>query len=87
MILFFNEKMLESLHENVVEGKSIDSCNKNDKLQVNIQSVQKKLQKRNKNATSTAGLDNVIRLAIGCRMILRRNISIVKGLVNGFLGQ
>ena len=82
MVKSFNEEMLINLHENVVEVKSIDLCYKNDKIQGNIKSV----QKMNNDVSLTAGLDNIIRLAIGCRIKLRRNVSIEKGLVNGSLG-
>lgn len=51
-----------------------------------LQKVKQKLAKYSENSTQTAGLENVITVKIGCKVMLRRNIDITLGLVNGAIG-
>ena len=44
------------------------------------------LQKLNKDCNNTAGLEAILKLAVGARVMLRRNIDVKAGLVNGALG-
>ena len=39
-----------------------------------------------KDYSMTAGLATTISLAVGCRVMVRRNVNIEKGLVNGAMG-
>ena len=45
-----------------------------------------KLEKLNKDSNLTAGLEAVLYLAVGARVMLRRNIDTTNGLVNGACG-
>ena len=47
------------------------------------QKVSKKLEKCSDDSTVTAGLENAIIIKIGCKIMLRRNIDVTLGLVNG----
>ena len=51
-----------------------------------LQKVKQKLAKYSEDSTQTAGLENVITVKIGCKVMLRRNIDITLGLVNGAIG-
>lgn len=46
----------------------------------------KQLQKLNHDCNNTAGLEAVLTLAVGARVMLRRNIAVKSGLVNGAIG-
>ena len=48
-----------------------------------MQKVKRKLMQYSKDSTQTAGLENVITLKIGCKVMLRRNIDVSLGFVNG----
>ena len=46
----------------------------------------KRLEKLNQDCNNTAGLEAVLKLAVGARVMLRRNIDVKAGLVNGAIG-
>jgi len=48
--------------------------------------AQKELEKLNNDSNLTAGLEAELTLAIGARVMLRRNIDTKQGLVNGAIG-
>lgn len=50
------------------------------------QKVTKKLSNFNDDSTLTAGLEKEISIKIGCKIMLRRNIDVSLGLVNGAIG-
>ena len=47
----------------------------------------KQLEKLNQDCNNTAGLEAVLKLAVGARVMLRRNIDMKNGLVNGAIGK
>ena len=82
----FNMEMLSSLtskiHElvctdEVDETISIRKCNKKESEQ---------LDKLNSDCNKTAGLEAKLSLAVGARVMLRRNLDTKSGLVNGAMG-
>ena len=81
-----NELMLESLETDKIELACVDvvdeSCStaKFDKKQ------EKKLEKLKDRPSKTAGLETVLSLAVAGRVMLRRNIDVTVGLVNGAIG-
>jgi len=50
------------------------------------QQAAKALEKLNKDCSNTAGLEAVLKVAIGARVMLRRNIDVKGGLANGAIG-
>ena len=80
--------MLENLQAKVVEISSTDSVDETTgthKWSENKKAVQA-LDKLNKDSNLTAGLEAVLRIAVGARVMLRRNVDTDQGLVNGALG-
>ena len=55
--------------------------------QQNFTKNKKKLEKLKDQPSKTAALETVLSLAVGCRVMLRRNIDVTVGLVNGPLVQ
>ena len=51
-----------------------------------LQKVKQKLAKYSEDSTHTAGLENTITIKVGCKVMLRRNIDVTLGLVNGAIG-
>ena len=51
-----------------------------------LQKVKQKLARYSEDSTHTAGLENVITVKIGCKVMLRHNIDVTLGLVNGAIG-
>ena len=51
-----------------------------------MQKVKRKLAKYSEDSTHTAGLENVITVKVGCKVMLRRNIDVTLELVNGAIG-
>ena len=50
------------------------------------QKTAEKMEKLNSDCNLTAGLEAVLKLSVGARVMLRRNIGTSKGLVNGAVG-
>ena len=65
---------------NIVAEDSVD-C-----LATFLQKVKQRLTKYSEDSTHTAGLENVITVKVGCKVMLRRNIDVTLGLVNGAIG-
>ena len=51
-----------------------------------LQKVKRKLAKYSEDSTHTAGLENVIIIKVGCKVMLRCNIDVTLGLLNGTIG-
>ena len=83
MVREFNDAVLESRSISTVEIPAIDEINCIDKMRDN---AQKKLTKMNMDDRNTAGLESCLKVAVGTRVMLRRNIDTGKKLVNGSVG-
>ena len=80
-----NEAILHQLESHVVELPAIDTLDTvvDKKLLGKIEAAYEKVDK---DVTRTAGLDKCLRLCIGAKILLKRNISVESGLVNGSVG-
>uniref|UniRef100_A0A1X7VXD3 DNA helicase Pif1-like 2B domain-containing protein n=1 Tax=Amphimedon queenslandica TaxID=400682 RepID=A0A1X7VXD3_AMPQE len=54
--------------------------------QQNLKKTRKKVEQLKDQPSKTAGLETVLSLAVGCRVMLRRVIDVTVGLVNGAIG-
>uniref|UniRef100_A0A1X7UYM4 Uncharacterized protein n=1 Tax=Amphimedon queenslandica TaxID=400682 RepID=A0A1X7UYM4_AMPQE len=80
-----NELMLESLETEKIELACVDVVDESGST-AKFDKNKKKLEKLKDQPSKTAGLETVLSLAVGCRVMLRRNIDVTVGLVNGAIG-
>uniref|UniRef100_A0A1X7U5X8 OTU domain-containing protein n=1 Tax=Amphimedon queenslandica TaxID=400682 RepID=A0A1X7U5X8_AMPQE len=81
-----NELMLESLETEKIELACVDVVDESGSTAKFDKKQEKKLDKLKDQPSKTAGLETVLSLAVGCRVMLRRNIDVIVGLVNGAIG-
>jgi len=77
-VAYFNEEMLFINDIKIVTVKAKDDV---DQTNVNT-----KTKKSKKDVNATAGLEDTLKIGIGARIMLRRNISVEENLVNGSMG-
>ena len=82
----FNQQMLSTLDTDLHKIASVDEIDATLSTRNWSAKEQKLLEKLNEDSNSTGGLEAEITLAVGARIMLRRNIDTKKGLVNGALG-
>ena len=82
----FNCEMLCRLSAETVEIPCIDDVDETAGPRKWNQKAAEQLEKLNQDCNMTAGLEAVLRVAIGARVMLRRNIDTAHGLVNGAIG-
>ena len=82
----FNNKMLQSLSNPVKEIPCCDLVDESGSMRKWNKKTAEHLEKLNKDMNNTAGLEALLKLAIGARVMLRCNVKVEEGLVNGALG-
>ena len=80
-----NEEILQELQSDVVELPAVDTLDTVVDRNL-LRKVQAAYNKVDKDITRTAGLDKCLRLCVGAKVMLKRNISVEAGLVNGAVG-
>uniref|UniRef100_A0A1X7UWN8 OTU domain-containing protein n=1 Tax=Amphimedon queenslandica TaxID=400682 RepID=A0A1X7UWN8_AMPQE len=80
------KSMLESLETEKIELACVDVVDESGSTAKFDKKQEKKLDKLKDQPSKTAGLETVLSLAVGCRVMLRRNIDVTVGLVNGAIG-
>ena len=78
--------MLNSLDAKVQTFPSIDEIDEAGGSRKWNKAASDLLKKMNKDYNLTAGLEAVLTIAVGARVMLRRNIDTKRGLVNGSIG-
>ena len=81
-----NNEMLKSLPGKVCDLVCTDEVDETTSKLKWTKKANKQLQKLNDDCNMTGGLQAVLSLAVGARVMLRRNIDTKNGLVNGCLG-
>ena len=81
-----NHQMLNSLPSEVVVMSCTDDIDQTSSTRRWTKKTTEHLQKLNKDCNMTAGLEAKLNLAVGARVMLRRNIDTKIGLVNGAIG-
>ena len=82
----FNAKMLSHLDSKLHELVCTDEVDLTSSARKWNKKMAEKLEKLNSDCNMTAGLEARLLLAVGARVMLRRNIDTKAGLVNGALG-
>lgn len=80
-----NEEMLGRLNEPVVVIESIDQLDGIKSKKVGDRAAAR-LQELKSDSSRTAGLESELKLALGAQIMLRRNMNMEAGLVNGSIG-
>ena len=78
----FNNKMLTALDTELHKIVCIDEIDETSSSHKWTKKAQKQLEKLNNDSNCTAGLEAELTLAVGARVMLRRNIDTIQGLVN-----
>ena len=78
--------MLSRLETHTHEIPCIDEVNETIGTFKWSKKAAEELKKLNSDCNMTAGLEAVLQIAVGARVMLRRNVDTSKGLVNGALG-
>ena len=84
--LDFNSNMLSTLEAETQKIPRIDEVNETIGTFKWSKKAAEKLKKLNSDCNMTAGLEALLQIAVGARVMLRRNVDTSKGLVNGALG-
>ena len=82
----FNDQMLSALDKELHKIVCVDEIDETSSSHKWSKKAQKQLEKLNNDSNLTAGLEAELTLAVGARVILRRNIDTKRGLVNGAIG-
>ena len=82
----FNTEMLQSLTSKVHELMCTDEIDETVSSRKMTKKAIEHLDKMNNDCNMTAGLEAKLSLAVGARVMLRRNIDTKSGLVNGAIG-
>ena len=82
----FNDQMLSALDTNLHKITCVDEIDETSSSRKWSEITKKELAKLNKDSNLTAGLEAQLTLAVGARVMLRRNINTKEGLVNGAIG-
>ena len=82
----FNSDMLTKLDSELNEIKCVDEVDETKGTFEWSKKATKAMEKLNRDCNMTGGLEAVLKVAVGARIMLRRNIDTGSGLVNGALG-
>jgi len=71
--------MLAQLGSDIIEIPCSDEVDETKSTTRSLDKVAKQLEKLNRDCNYTAGLEAVLKLAVGARVMLRRNIDVKSG--------
>ena len=86
MVDEFNSNVMSKLNRSIIEISALDEIDcKIKRIRKNAEEAVKQLDRLD-DARQTGGLEKVLKLAVGARVMLRKNLDVTKGLVNGSMG-
>ena len=86
MVDEFNSKVMSKLNRSVIEISALDEIDcKIKRISKNAEEAVEQLDRLD-DARQTGGLEKVLKLVVGARVMLRKNLDVTKGLVNGSMG-
>ena len=86
MVDELNSKVMSKLNRSVIEISALDEIDcKIKRISKNAEEAVKQLDRLD-DARQTGGLEKVLKLANGARVMLPKNLDVTKGLVNGSMG-
>ena len=81
-----NSNVMSKLNRSVIETSALDEIDcKIKRIRKNAEEAVKQLDRLD-DTRQTRGLEKVLKLAVGARVMLRKNLDVTKGLVNGSMG-
>ena len=78
--------MLQGLNTEIQQITCSDEIDETKSTRTLGKKAAEQLEKLNKDCNNTAGLQALLKVAVGARVMLRRNIDTKAGLVNGAIG-
>ena len=81
-----NEQVLQGLNTEIQQITCSDEIDETQSTRTWGKKAAEQLEKLNKDCNNTAGLQALLKVAVGARVMLRRNIDTKAGLVNGAIG-
>ena len=81
-----NEQMLQGLNTEIQQITCSDEIDETKSTRTWGKKAAEQLERLNKDCNNTAGLQALLKVAVGARVMLRRNIDTKAGLVNGAIG-
>ncbi|XP_078512211.1 ATP-dependent DNA helicase Pif1-like [Lissotriton helveticus] len=82
----FNNKMLNLENQEIVKLEAIDRIEHMGATIILSENLKSKLDSLEKTISKTAGFEKTLNVCLNCRIILRRNLHVERGLVNGSMG-
>lgn len=82
-----NQELMKMEKQEIIHIEAVDKIEHQGMTILLSEKLQTKLDSLEKSVSKTAGLEKTLYVCINCRVILRRNLNVEEGLVNGAMGK